>query len=200
MESKNNILPFFPLGVFLLPGEDLPLRIFEPRYQQLIADIRGTGRTFAIPFVNGREIHDHGCEVKLEEIIAENPGGRMVISVRSVAVVHILNFRKRLDDRLYAGGEIQRLPSSEPVESPELISLINAYREQFDHEFLTCCHNGRFTRQDVIKALNLPSEDKYHFMRMTSGSQKEAYLSSQIRYLEMIRRQENLLENDFGLN
>jgi uncharacterized protein len=31
-------LPMFPLEVTLLPDDDLPLRIFEPRYMQLVAD------------------------------------------------------------------------------------------------------------------------------------------------------------------
>ena len=200
MDLKNNILPFFPLGVFLLPGEDIPLRVFEPRYKQLIADIRNTEGSFVIPFVNGREINEYGCEVGLEEVVAENLGGHMVISVKAISVVKILSFRKQLDDKLYSGGEVSRLPSSGLVESPELSKLIRDYRECFDHDFLNCCPHRQVTRQDVMKALNLPSEDKYQFMRMQETRRKEAYLSSQIRYLEMICQQEMLLDNDFGLN
>jgi len=194
-------MPFFPLGVFLLPGEDIPLRIFEPRYQELIADIRQTKGSFVIPFVNGRDINDYGCEVVLEDIVAENAGGEMVVSVRAVSVVKINSFSKQLEDKLYAGGEVSRLPSSGPLESPELQKLIRDYRERFDHDFLNnCCSHRQITRQEVMKALNLPSEDKYQFARMQETRHKEAYLSSQIRYLEMIRRQEKLLDNDFGLN
>jgi uncharacterized protein len=32
-------LPMFPLEVTLLPDDDLPLRIFEPRYTQLVGDV-----------------------------------------------------------------------------------------------------------------------------------------------------------------
>ena len=32
------ITPMFPLGSVLLPGEKLPLHIFEPRYQQMLAE------------------------------------------------------------------------------------------------------------------------------------------------------------------
>lgn len=32
------ILPMFPLGTALLPGANLPLHVFEPRYQQLVRD------------------------------------------------------------------------------------------------------------------------------------------------------------------
>ncbi|HKV19301.1 MAG TPA: ATP-dependent protease, partial [Mycobacterium sp.] len=31
-------IPMFPLERAMLPGEELPLRIFEPRYSELVAD------------------------------------------------------------------------------------------------------------------------------------------------------------------
>src|SRR5260370_23602760 len=31
-------LPLFPLNVVLLPGADMPLHIFEPRYRQMVRD------------------------------------------------------------------------------------------------------------------------------------------------------------------
>lgn len=32
------VLPMFPLGLVLLPGEVLPLRVFEPRYRAMVAE------------------------------------------------------------------------------------------------------------------------------------------------------------------
>lgn len=37
------VLPLFPLGHVLLPGAPLPLRIFEPRYRALLADVGAPG-------------------------------------------------------------------------------------------------------------------------------------------------------------
>ena len=34
----DEILPIFPLGLVLLPGEPEQLRIFEPRYKQMLDD------------------------------------------------------------------------------------------------------------------------------------------------------------------
>jgi Lon protease-like protein len=36
------VMPMFPLEVAMLPGEELPLRIFEPRYTQLVSDCLAT--------------------------------------------------------------------------------------------------------------------------------------------------------------
>ncbi len=200
MKQKPEILPYFPLSVFLFPGEDMPLRIFEPRYQQLIADARGSGITFVIPFVINQEIQEFGCEVGLKEVVAENPGGRMVITVESLSVVQIKSFRKRLEEKLYPGGAVIRISCSEPLESQELKDLIRNYTEKYDNNFLKENDSSSVTRQDVVKALNLASDDKYKFVCLSNISQKEGYLAGQLRYLNMIRQQELELGNDFGLN
>ncbi len=200
MDPQAIILPYFPLSIFLFPGEDIPLHIFEPRYKQLIEDARTQGITFAIPYVIDQDIQEFGCEVRLKEVVAEKPGGRMVIVVECVSVVHILSFHKKLEGRLYAGGSIERMACSDPVESEELLGLIENYMDQFDKDFLALDTQDVITRQEVMIALNLSSDDKYKFICMPDAFQKEGYLSGQLRYLGMIRKQETLLGNDFGLN
>lgn len=200
MDQQAIILPYFPLSIFLFPGEDIPLHIFEPRYKQLIEDARTQGITFAIPYVIDQDIQEFGCEVSLKEVVAEKPGGRMVVVVESVAVVQIVSYHKKLEGKIYAGGSIHRMPCSNPVESEELRGLIENYVDQFDKDFITKDIKSIITHQDVMIALNLSSEDKYNFICMPDAKQKEAYLAGQLRYLVMIRKQETLLGNDFGLN
>ncbi|HEY5736303.1 MAG TPA: LON peptidase substrate-binding domain-containing protein [Nitrosopumilus sp.] len=36
--TENKIIPIFPLDLVLFPRQELPLRIFEPRYKQLVDD------------------------------------------------------------------------------------------------------------------------------------------------------------------
>ena len=43
-------LPIFPLPIVLFPGAPQPLHIFEPRYQQLLADCRAGDRRFGIAY------------------------------------------------------------------------------------------------------------------------------------------------------
>ena len=140
MDQKLEKLPYFPLSVFLFPGEDIPLRIFEPRYKQLIEDARSSGITFVIPYVIDKEIQEFGCEVRLKEVVAENPGGRMVITVQSLAVVEIISFSKQLEGKLYAGGTVRRIPCSDPVESQELKGLVKDYIIDFDKDFYAFPH------------------------------------------------------------
>jgi hypothetical protein len=200
MDKKPEILPYFPLSVFLFPGEDMPLRIFEPRYMQLIEEVRTSGASFVIPYVIGEEMQEYGCEVRLKEVVGENSGGRMVITVQSISVVQIVSFNTQLDGKLYAGGTIKRVPCAHPIESQELFEAIRSYISEYDDNFLSCCKLSSITRQDVMKALNLSSDEKYKFACIPNDSQKEGFLVGQINYLKMIRQQETLLGNDFGLN
>jgi Lon protease-like protein len=62
------VTPMFPLEVTLLPGEELPLRIFEPRYSALVRDCLAHAdepRFGAVLIAAGREVGggDERCDV-----------------------------------------------------------------------------------------------------------------------------------------
>lgn len=43
-------LPLFPLPVVLFPGVPLPLHIFEPRYRQMLTDVRASNNFFGLSY------------------------------------------------------------------------------------------------------------------------------------------------------
>jgi Lon protease-like protein len=79
-------LPIFPLGVVLFPGTRLPLHLFEPRYRQMLADVRdGDGRfgiIAAIPGVAERDLPAGriGCVAEVTDVEIM-PDGRANIIV-----------------------------------------------------------------------------------------------------------------------
>lgn len=78
-------IPLFPLGTVLLPGSQLPMRIFEPRYLRLVADLLALPapeRRFGVVAIRrGHEVGDGqagelynvGCEGVITEL--ERVGG-----------------------------------------------------------------------------------------------------------------------------
>ena len=46
--SNTKIIPIFPLDLVLFPNQDLPLRIFEPRYKQMVDDCMVGEKEFGI--------------------------------------------------------------------------------------------------------------------------------------------------------
>lgn len=84
-------LPIFPLGVVLFPGTALPLHLFEPRYRQMLADVRGTDAGFSgcftiLPAIAGVAERDIppgriGCVAEVTEV-DPLPDGRANIIVQ----------------------------------------------------------------------------------------------------------------------
>ena len=85
-------LPVFPLNVVLLPGTTLPLHLFEPRYRQLLTDIRAGDSQFGllctVPGVPEHAIPSgrHGCIAEVTDV-EMLPDGRSNILVRGIARV-----------------------------------------------------------------------------------------------------------------
>jgi len=57
MRGMNTSLPLFPLQTVLFPGGHLPLRIFEPRYLDMVARCHRDGQPFGVVgLIEGREL------------------------------------------------------------------------------------------------------------------------------------------------
>ncbi|MFI5123138.1 MAG: LON peptidase substrate-binding domain-containing protein, partial [Vicinamibacteria bacterium] len=73
-------LPIFELPLVLLPGELLPLHIFEERYKRMIARCLEDGEPFGIVFRDddggARRI---GCEARVTEVTGRFDDGRLNI-------------------------------------------------------------------------------------------------------------------------
>jgi Lon protease-like protein len=67
-------LPIFPLPLILLPNENLPLHIFEPRYRQMLADSLAVNRFFGISFLDEKaiiskpKIGSVGCVAEIKDV------------------------------------------------------------------------------------------------------------------------------------
>ena len=67
-------LPLFPLGLVLFPGTAVPLHLFEPRYRQLLKDVREGDSRFGIvcglPGVEERDLPPGrvGCVAEVTEV------------------------------------------------------------------------------------------------------------------------------------
>ena len=50
--SGVTLLPLFPLPLVLFPGVPLPLHIFEPRYRQMLDDVRAGNNLFGLSYLD----------------------------------------------------------------------------------------------------------------------------------------------------
>lgn len=80
----------FPLGVTLLPGERVPLHLFEPRYRQLFADCSSTDETFVMVLASDEERATVGCAARFETLVHRFDDGRINVVVLGIEPVEIL--------------------------------------------------------------------------------------------------------------
>jgi Lon protease-like protein len=55
----------FPLRIFLFPGEQTTLHIFEPRYLQLVTECLSNNEYFGIPYQGKTTLSELGSLVKV---------------------------------------------------------------------------------------------------------------------------------------
>lgn len=108
-------LPLFPLNLAVFPGETIKLRIFEPRYQQLIQDCEELDIWFGIPAVIDQEMAGIATVMELISVDQRFPGGESNITVMGRSRFTIQKFFPVSPDKLYPGG-YGEMVSEEPIQ------------------------------------------------------------------------------------
>jgi Lon protease-like protein len=76
---QDALLPLFPLELVLLPGNRLPLHIFEDRYKEMIGEVLRNGAEFGIVQAKENGVLNVGCSATVETVVKQYPDGRMDI-------------------------------------------------------------------------------------------------------------------------
>ncbi len=106
-EPSTEIHGLFPLDLVLLPGERIPLHIFEPRYRALVADCVLTASEFVLPLVRGDSVTEVACAARIESLIRRFSDGRMNVVVAGTRRVRITS---AAEERPYLTGLVEDLP------------------------------------------------------------------------------------------
>lgn len=72
-------IPLFPLNVVLLPGAELPLHIFEPRYRAMVKNCLEEKSEFGMLLSLPKGVARVGCTAEILEVVKRYPDGRMDI-------------------------------------------------------------------------------------------------------------------------
>jgi Lon protease-like protein len=120
-------LPIFELPLVLLPGELLPLHIFEERYKRMVARCLEDEAPFGIVFRDdeggARRV---GCEARVTEVTERFDDGRLNIIVTGERPFRVLD---RFEATDYPAGEVEPVEPL-PMDLPEGVPAANA-REAF---------------------------------------------------------------------
>ncbi len=72
-------IPLFPLNVVLLPGAELPLHIFEPRYREMVKNCLEEKSEFGMLLSLPKGLARVGCTAEILNVAKRYPDGRMDI-------------------------------------------------------------------------------------------------------------------------
>lgn len=107
---SDDRLPLFPLGIVLLPGEPVPLHIFEPRYKEMVRVCIDGDRPFGIVYASEEKVAEVGCTARIERVAARYDDGRLDI-------VAVGEQRFRVDaihrDLVYLSAEVEAVEDAE---------------------------------------------------------------------------------------
>jgi|SRR5947209_2449911 len=106
-EEPERDFPLFPLGIVALPGELVPLHIFEERYKTMINVCLREEREFGILWLSDEGLHDVGCACTIERLIELMDDGRMNLVARGTRPIRIVERQAELP---YPAGVVEFLP------------------------------------------------------------------------------------------
>lgn len=195
MENAVRI-PMFPLAILPIPGELVPLHIFEPRYRQLLQDMETSDTTFGIYFsheVNSARI---GSLMRLESIIKRYPGGESDIIVKCEGYFVLDLLLRNFKDKLYPGGDVfLKNTDFNLFPGTELYELFIEYLKlrKIQHQYVS------FNIYQVANELSLELSERYKFLT-TDEPHRDKFLLARIKFLIHVLRQEQISKNVFHLN
>lgn len=189
-------IPIFPLTIFPLPGEMVPLHIFEPRYRQLLLDAEERDISFGIYFNHTINIEKLGSLVKLESVIKRYAGGESDIIVKCQDLFHIETLFRTFKEKPYPGGDVEfwQLDLYAPVRS----KLLQEF-EEFMHLLKINKLPSPCSVFHVANELGLDFEDRIKFVS-AEPDKKETFLSSRLKFQKHLLTQAEKAKDVFHLN
>ena len=123
-EADDRTIGLFPLGIVLLPGEVVPLHIFEERYRKLVGE-RLEGGEFGIVLADEDSVRECGTTARVAQLIEELDDGRMNILVEGVRRFRIVEVVAPDDTEAdYLSAEVDYYRDSEPEGSDVLNAAV----------------------------------------------------------------------------
>jgi Lon protease-like protein len=124
MGERRVRFPLFPLGLVLLPGEIMPLHIFEERYKTMIGQCLEEKSEFGILWMGDDGLQEVGCTAGIEQLLEEMEDGRMNIVVRGS---HPFHLDRRIDDMEYPAGDVELLDDEAEADPDDAAAAREGY-------------------------------------------------------------------------
>jgi Lon protease-like protein len=117
MPDQN--FPLFPLAIVALPGELIPLHIFEERYKTMMNECLEHEREFGIVWLSDDGLREIGCACHIDQVLERMDDGRMNLLTRGTRPFRVLERQGHL---AYPAGVVEFVHDVDETADPELVS------------------------------------------------------------------------------
>jgi Lon protease-like protein len=118
--------PLFPLGLVLLPGESVPLHIFEERYKLMVGECLTEESEFGIIWLADDGLREVGCSARITRVLERFDDGRLNILVEGTTPFRL---ERRIGDLPYPAGDVELLEDESDADDAALDRTRSAYAD-----------------------------------------------------------------------
>jgi Lon protease-like protein len=118
-ERLSRNFPLFPLGIVALPGELIPLHIFEERYKTMMNECLRDEKEFGIVWLSDDGLREIGCACAIERVLERMEDGRMNLLTRGTRPFRVV---ERQGELAYPAGVVEFLHDRNEDVDPDLLS------------------------------------------------------------------------------
>jgi Lon protease-like protein len=186
-------LGLFPLGIVLLPTEQLPLHIFEERYKELIGECLEDDGEFGLVYADDDGLRDVGTRARVVEVLTRFEDGRLNILVEGGERFRLTELT---DGRSFSTGLVAALDDAEEAAEAaavdEALRLFGALRE-LTQSAVDVPERGDAQLSFALAAkVELPAEEKLALLVETSErvrmEQVQELLANALLTAQRVRR------------
>jgi ATP-dependent Lon protease len=201
-------IPLFPLNVVLLPGAELPLHIFEPRYRDMVNDCLGEKSEFGMLLSLPSGVARVGCTAEIIQVAKRYEDGRMDILTVGRAPFRVVEL---LTENPLMEGQVDYLEDRESPGNPrvqrELVELFEACHTLIYDDYPKNLEGASTEDLSYLIAATLPLDLlwKQQILELRSESDRQERLVAYLReWAPHLQKKEAMRQraggNGHGLN
>jgi Lon protease-like protein len=173
VSESSERFPLFPLGLVLLPGEVVPLHIFEERYKTMVAECLEDGTEFGIVWSGDDGVREVGCAAEVAQLIETTEDGRMNILVKGT---RRFTLDRRIEDMPYPAGDVTWIEDTDATESEDAgVSARKAYADLVERVTDTRPDEADLTELDaygMASTIAFDPDEKQGLLELLSESER----------------------------
>jgi Lon protease-like protein len=190
-------IPLFPLNTVLFPGGVLPLRIFEPRYLDMVSECLKTDSGIGVVLIrNGREVGELADTYEVGTLTHirywhKRQDGLLGVTLQGEQRFRILSTDIRPNQLLVAEVELLPEPPFIPVTEAhqQLVDILKQIINQLEPPYTTLTpsyENASWVSARLVELLPINMSDKQKLLMTENAEQRLEIITTMLHKMDIL--------------